>query len=115
MRSGFLSMVKQRRPEFVPDGLHVVAQDELRSGVAIAIKKLIVELEDELARIERLRAVRMHRKLRQGLVGEEVRRVFEFEKAIHRDRPIEFTPEKEDAGVHGLGALLVIPEETVVG
>jgi hypothetical protein len=78
-------MVKQRGPEFVPNGLHVVAQDEVRSGVAVVMNKLIVELENELARIEWLRGVRLHRKLRQGLIREEGWRAFELEKAIHRD------------------------------
>ena len=52
-------------------------------GVAIAVNRLIVELQNVLCRIERRRAVRMHGQMRDRLVREKIRRAIQLQETVN--------------------------------
>jgi hypothetical protein len=59
-------------PEFVADGIDVMAQDDVVIGVAVGKLKLIVQLQNELCRIQWTGAVTMHREVGHRLIGEKI-------------------------------------------
>mgnify|MGYP001793075177 CR=1 FL=1 len=54
-----------------------MSEDEVGPGVAVRVDRLVVELENVFALVERAGAVRVHDEVNERLVGEEGRLVLE--------------------------------------
>src|SRR6266404_147832 len=66
MRSDFSTICLLRRsmgqgsPKFMSHRIDVMPDSEQATGISIAVNKLIIQLQNELPRVERERAVRVH-------------------------------------------------------
>jgi hypothetical protein len=59
-------------PKLVTNGINVMSHRDRWTRISVAINRLIVHLQNELARIERLRPIGVHAQVRDGLIGEEI-------------------------------------------
>jgi hypothetical protein len=62
-----------------------------RAGMLVPINEFIVRFENELERIERDRAVRLHTEMGHGLIGKEIGRVFQHPQPVDSERPIQLS------------------------
>ena len=57
----------------MPHRIDIMAQGEMRAGMAIGVNGLVVQLQDVPGRVERLGAIRVHHEVDNCLVGEKNR------------------------------------------
>ena len=79
-----------------------MANGDHGAGIPVSINKLIVDLENELVRIERGRAIRMHGQMCDRLVRKEIGRAIQIVQPLKSHRPIELAKQKNEAGVGGI-------------
>src|SRR5206468_6405285 len=101
-------------PEFVAHRIDVMAQDDAVVGVAVGQLKLIIELQDELHRIECTGAIGMHCEVRQRLISEKIWYAFQFLKAFDGQRPVKLPEKEKNAGVYGIGRFGRIVQQALV-
>src|SRR6266581_2413361 len=90
-------------PEFVAHRIDVMAQDDALAGVAVGQLKLIIELQNELRRIQGTGGVGVHREVGHRLIGEEIWRSLQSLKPFHGQGPVEFLEREKDPCVYGIG------------
>jgi hypothetical protein len=91
-----------------------MTQSNRRTSVSIREDELIVELQDELLRVEWARVVRVHRQVRDRLVGEEIRLILQLEESADAGAPVELLREEQHAGIHWILAFSRIAKEPLV-
>ena len=67
-----LYLMDEACPKLMTHWIDVMSHRNRWTRVPVAINRLIVHLQNELGWIERLRAVRVHAQMRDGLIGKEI-------------------------------------------
>jgi hypothetical protein len=92
-----------------------MSQDQVLASIAIAIDKLVIQLQNKSSGVQRLRAVSMHRKMSHCLIGKKFGLALELMVSLNRERPIKFLKKEKQTCVHRITFLRGISKQAKIG